>query len=135
MNPGGLVLVVGGGVLAWWGYNKAANSTVGQIVTLPGRIGPDIVSAVHPKPVQVGGPAPHDPAGRETIGGKTYHPVKNAKGQWVWELLHPPAPHKAPRKVAKTPPKAQHAPATKPKKSEPKKPVRAKAPGTGLVAL
>ena len=95
---------------------------------------------VQTHPVKPGGPAPHDPAGRETIGGKTYRPVKNAKGNWVWELLHPgtTTPAKAPKKVAKTPPKTLHTKTLPTKAKAPVKtrtlPTKVKAP-TGLLAI
>lgn len=150
MNPGGLVLVAVGGFVAWFGYSKtkSAATTLGSI---PSDVGGAATATAHAAgaaatathhfvqtaPVKVGGPAPHNPYATETIGGKKYHDVKNKAGKWVYAAG--PAPHKAPKKVAKTPPKVpgvhkEPTTAKAPKKTK-TLPIKAKAPGTGLIAL
>jgi hypothetical protein len=143
MNPGGLVLVAGGAYLAWWGYSKGKTAAVAQVGGLGTDVTKGTVAAVHAvgagatgihhfvqtAPVKVGGAAPHNPYATETIGGKKYHDVKNKAGKWVYAAGPAPSPHKAPKKVAKTPPK------TTAHKKAPTEPIKAKAPGTGLIAL
>ena len=148
MNPGGLVIVAAGLGLTYFAY-QAAKSATSTASSLGSGVTSGVTAAVHgvgagatathhflqTSPVKVGGAAPHDPNATETIGGKKYHPAKTKAGKWEWAAGAAPkkAPTKAPKKVAKTPPKTHHTTATKPKQS--KQPTRAKAPGTGLLAI